>query len=130
MGEYFFDSMIIFFACIFLIFHKIYFIRLFIHIFSRENIELTNLFCCLNKILVLFTKSLVQQKTITNSTNKFVEKTKYLFGQQKNFVSSISTIRLANTATFVSPWTRIKLSRKQSEHGNHASWKSTSLPFG
>ena len=66
---------------------------------TEKNIEMTNFFCCTNKILVL-TKCFVKQKTITSSfvgsTNRFVGKTKNLLEQQKNFCS-ISTIRLANT---------------------------------
>ena len=65
-------------------------------IHTEKNIELTNFFCSLNKILVLLTKSFVKQKAITNSfvgsTNRFVGKTENLLGKQKNSVSSISTL--------------------------------------
>ena len=55
------------------------------------------------------------QKTITNSifglTNRFVGETTNLLGQQKNFVSSVLTIRLVNAIIFsrVVNFTGIKL---------------------
>ena len=77
----------------------------FISIYTRRKIwDWQSIFCRLNKILVLLTKSFVKQKSITisfvASTNWFVRKTENLLRNQKSFVSSISTIWLVNTTIF------------------------------
>ena len=66
------------------------------------NIQPTNFFCCLNKILVLPTNPFAKL------TKSFVKKTEILLGQQKKLVGCISTIRFVGTTNFFSSCVHVK----------------------